>query len=403
MSDFRPKFRPVHPHLATARGQQVLVLQDPLNLAGKAVFIPPALAPMLALCDGSRNLSELRASLMIRAGISLPMGDLERIVAQLDDALLFENERSASALQEAAEAYRSAPFRRPTLVGRGYPAEPDLFRAMMDDFLDGLPRVHRRRPWRGLVSPHIDYERGGSVYAEVWSRAAEVVREAELIVVLGTDHHGDHGQITLTRQSYATPYGVLPTDQGVVDVIADAIGEGRAFGEELHHRDEHSIELAVGWLHHMRDGEPCALVPILTGSFSHFVDGEGSPAEDPTMVMFLQALQDAMAGRAALVVAAGDLAHIGPAFDGPPVDGFGLARLKAEDERLVSTICAGDAEAFFSAIRDEGDRRNVCGLPPIYLLLRLLGAAQGEPAGYERCPADTRSTSFVSICGVLLE
>lgn len=403
MNDFRPKFRPVQPQLATARGQQVLVLQDPLNLAGKVVFIPPALAPMLALCDGSRTLSELRASLMIRAGISVPMGDLERMVAQLDDALLFENERSASALQEAVKAYRSAPFREPTLVGRGCPAEPNLFRAMMDDYLDGLPRSHTRRAWRGLVSPHIDYERGGSVYAEVWSQATEAVREAELVVVLGTDHHGDFGQITLTRQSYATPYGVLPTDEEMVDAIAGVIGEERAFAEELHHRDEHSIELAVGWLHHMRDGEPCSLVPILTGSFSHFVDGEGSPGDDPIMVGFVEALRDAVAERAALIVAAGDLAHVGPAFDGPPVDPFGLARLKAEDERLIDTICAGDGETFFNAIREEGDRRNVCGLPPIYLLLRLLDAARGEPAGYERCPADTRNTSFVSICGVLLE
>jgi AmmeMemoRadiSam system protein B len=403
MNDLRPKFRPVHPQLATARGQRVLVLQDPLNLAGKAVFIPPALAPMLALCDGSRNLSELRASLMIRAGISLSMGDLERIVAQLDDALLFENERSASAVQEATEAYRSAPFRPPTLVGRGYPAEPNLFRAMMDDYLDGLPRERPRRSWRGLVSPHIDYERGGSIYAEVWSQAAAAVREAELVVVLGTDHHGDHGQITLTRQSYATPYGVLPTAQEVVDALAGVIGEGMAFAEELHHRDEHSIELAVAWLHHMRHGEPCALVPILTGSFSHFVDGEASPADDAILAGFVRTLQDNLMGRAALVVAAGDLAHIGPAFDGPPVDPFGLARLKAEDEQLISTICAGEAEAFFGAIRDEGDRRNVCGLPPIYLLLRLLGGARGQPAGYDRCPADIQNTSFVSVCGVLLE
>ncbi len=403
MNDLRPKFRPVHPQLATARGQQVLVLQDPLNLAGKTVFIPPALAPMMALCDGSRNLSELRASLMIRAGISVSIGDLERMVAQLDDALLLENERSAAAVQEATEAYRSAPFRPPTLVGRGYPAEPELFRAMMDDYLHGLPRQHPQGSWRGLISPHIDYERGGPIYAQVWSQAAAVVREAELVVVLGTDHRGDHGRITLTRQSYATPYGVLPTAQEVVDALAGVIGESMAFAEELHHRDEHSIELAVGWLHHMRHGEPCALVPILTGSFSHFVGGEGSPADDAILARSVQALRDNLRGRAALLVAAADLAHIGPAFDGPPVDPFGLAKLKAEDEQLISTICAGGAEAFFNAIREEGDRRNVCGLPPIYLLLRLLEGTRGQPAGYDRCPADVRNTSFVSICGVLLE
>ena len=49
------------------------------------------------------------------------------------------------------------------------------------------------------------------------------------------------------------------------------------------------------------------------------------------------------------------------------------------------------------------DRRNVCGLSPIYLALRLLGQTTGQRAGYERCPADQEGGSWVSVCGVLLE
>lgn len=402
MDDFRPKFRPVSPQFATAHGRQVLVLNDPLKLAAKTVYIAPAFAPILALCDGSRTLGELRASLMIRAGISVSLDDLVQMVRQLDDALLFENERSAAVLREAAAAYRSAPFRRMTLAGRGYPAEPDRFGAMMDEYLDGHPRTGSQRAWRGVVSPHIDYERGAQVYAQVWSEATAAVREAKVVVVLGTDHHGEYGQITLTRQNYATPYGVLPTDQATVDGLARAIGERDAFAEELHHRDEHSIELAIAWLHHVRDGEPCDLVPVLMGSFSHFVHGDRWPADDPTVERFVQALGDALEGRDALVVAAGDLAHVGPAFDGPPVDAYGRARLKVADDELIRTVCAGDAEGFFASIRAEDDIRNICGLPPIYLLLRLLGGSAGKAAGYDVCPADTRGTSYVSICGVLL-
>jgi hypothetical protein len=53
-------------------------------------------------------------------------------------------------------------------------------------------------------------------------------------------------------------------------------------------------------------------------------------------------------------------------------------------------------------LQAEGDRRHVCGLPPIYLTLRLLDEAQGEPAGYALCPADVQGTSVVTIAGVLL-
>ena len=73
---------------------------------------------------------------------------------------------------------------------------------------------------------------------------------ADLAIIFGTDHSGGLGKVTPTRQSYATPYGVLPTANGIVDRLADALGEEEAFAEELHHRKEHSIELASVWLHH---------------------------------------------------------------------------------------------------------------------------------------------------------
>ena len=397
-----PKLRPIHAEPVNVQNRPALMLHDPLRLSGKVLFFPQALAPMLAFCDGTRTLDELRASLMVRAGISLPLSDLERILSQLDEAYLLENERSAGAMREAREAYRSAPFRPATLAGRGYPAEPEALREFLDGYLQGFP-AGTNTAIRGLVSPHIDFERGGPVYAQVWSQAAAAIRQAEVVVILGTDHNGDYGRITLTQQSYATPYGVLPTDAAVVDAVAEAIGEQAAFAEELHHQREHSIELAAVWLHHMRGGQPCALVPVLTGSFSHYVQGEaGDPAGDETFGKALETMDAALQGRQALWVAAGDLAHIGPAFDGRPVDALGKAQLQAQDEGLVGAICAGDAGAFFQAIRAERDQRNVCGLPPIYLMLRALGGAHGEVAGYDRCPADSHDTSFVSICGAVL-
>lgn len=69
----------------------------------------------------------------------------------------------------------------------------------------------------------------------------------------------------------------------------------------------------------------------------------------------------------------------------------------------METICAGDAEAFYRKLEAEHDRRNVCGLAPVYLTLRLLGETFGECAGYDRCPADQNGTSWVSICGVALK
>jgi hypothetical protein len=94
---------------------------------------------------------------------------------------------------------------------------------------------------------------------------------------------------------------------------------------------------------------------------------------------------------------------MGPAFGDPHgLDFVGRARLRSADDRLLESVCAGDATGFFEQLKAEGDRRHVCGLPPIYLTLRLLEQTRGEPTGYALCPADPQGMSFVSIAGVLL-
>jgi len=397
-----PKLRPVDVRPFVQGGRAALLLHDPLQLSEKTVVIPQGLAPVLALCDGTRDNGALRASLGVRFGVRIGSDVLDRLLDAFDEALLLDNERSAQAQEQMLAEYRQAPFRPPSCAGRSYPAEASDLHRILHDYLEAVddpgPGI---AGGRGLVSPHIDYARGGPVYAQVWQRAADMVREAELAVVLGTDHFGADGGLILTRQHYATPFGVLPTARDIVDALADAVGTQAAFADELHHRGEHSIELAAVWLHHVREGRACDLVPILCGSFGRFVQRDGGPEADPAIDAFVDSLRWMLADHRAIVVAAGDLAHVGPAFGGRPQGFVERAQLQAADDELIDHMCAGDAGAFFRAIQRGGDRYNVCGLPPIYLALRVLRPVQGERVAYDRCPADADGTSLVSICGVV--
>lgn len=400
------KIREIQIHPIQHQGQEMLLLRDPLNLSDTSIAIPRPLAPLLALLDGTRDAAEMEAALRVRAGVRLAPGLLHKLLSDLDAAYLLDNERFAGARDAALEAYRQAPFRTLTLDGNSFAPRSDLAGAQLQGYVDGLPPAElagEGRPIRGLICPHIDYQRGGPVYAEVWRAAAQAAREAEMVIILGTDHQGGDGAITPTRQSYATPWGVLPTEADVVEALASAVGEKVAFAAELNHRGEHSIELAAVWLHFVRDGKPVPVVPLLCGSFAAFVAGEADPAEHAPFAAAVEVLREAMAGRRSLVVAAADLAHVGPAFgDRHGLDFVARAQLRSADERLLAAVYEGDAAAFFTEIQDEGDRRNICGLPPIYLTLRLLGEARGRPAGYAQCPADPQGLSFVSIAGVVL-
>ena len=254
-----------------------------------------------------------------------------------------------------------------------------------------------------MVCPHIDYMRGHETYAELWQRAAPSLDDVELAIIFGTDHSGGSGMLTLTRQDYVTPLGALPTDRDIVNGLADVIGPQRAFAEEIHHIKEHSIELASVWFHYFIGGRPCPIVPILCGSFYDFIIGKESPSEDDGISAALEYLKKATAGRKTLVIAAGDLAHVGPAFGDPlPMDTIARAKLTAQDSESLTAICDGDDEAFFQLSRTESDIRRLCGLPPIYLTLRYLEGARGESLGYAQFPADADGGSLVSIAGVLL-
>jgi len=406
--EMQPKLRAIEAHLVQRGSQPAIMLRDPLQLSDQALFMRPQLALLLELCDGTRDESELRAALAVRAGLRLTPTVLEQILAQLDDALLLDNERSTQAYAAALQEFRAAPWRPPGLAGINYPANPDELRDTLQGYIDSAPDTGQQtddRPIRGLVSPHIDYQRGGPVYAQVWDRAAEAVCEAEIAIIFGTDHLGGEDGLTLTRQNYATPWGVLPTAHHIVDAVAQAMGDEAAFRDELHHRIEHSIELAAVWLHYLmgdRGNSLCELVPILCGPFQRFVTEDDQPGQDTTMSAAIKALRAATASSRTIVVAAGDLAHVGPAFgDSYPIDFVGRAKLTAADQQLMTAICTGDAGAFFQEVKEEQDRRRICGLPPIYLTLRYLDGAKGEVSGYTQCPADQRSTSLVSICGIV--
>ena len=396
-----PRLRPIEIRSTEQRGRPVFMLRDPLHLTDTYLLIPRVLGPVLMLCDGTRNTDAICTALADEYGLPLERDVVDQVIGALDEGLLLDNARFAQALDEARMQYRAAPFRPMALADQAYPADPDALRRMLQGYLndvDDTPPPLASGP--GLFSPHIDYARGGPVYAAVWKQAAQLARDAELVVLLATDHASGESNITLTRQHYATPFGVLPTAVDVVDALAKTLGEQVAFADELHHRGEHSIELVAVWLHYMRGERPCALVPILCGSLSRFVQGAGDLENDPMLKAVLDTLRQATRGRRTLVVASGDMSHVGPAFGGQAMYKYGWEQTRIADEELIRHLCAGDSNGFFSAIKRVGDRNNVCGVSPFYLALQLMGEPCGHLAAYDRCPADDKDTSLVSVCGI---
>jgi AmmeMemoRadiSam system protein B len=251
-----------------------------------------------------------------------------------------------------------------------------------------------------MICPHIDYERGWRVYAALMEPCRQAIMDAELLIVLGTDHYDDGNPLTLTKQSYQTPYGILPTDVESVEILTQQLTGIDTLRGELRHQYEHSLELALVWLHHMRVGAACSVLPILCGAHEFlFEDGTGN--ENAWVSEFVETIRAITKHRKTLIVAAADLAHVGAVFGGPKLPPDQRVQMALADEKLLLSVIEGNHQAFIGEIQRVEDRNNVCGITPIYLLLRSLSPARGHVLSYELCPADHAGTSWVSICGVI--
>ena len=400
------KLRPLNLQWAQWEGQRVISLQDPLRLSEGVLMVAGPMAPLLALLDGTRDLDGLRVGFELRTGMTLSPSQIEGFIESLDDALLLDNQRFRDVMEQAIRSYRSAPFRVPALAGAGYPDDPAVLLDTLDAYCqeagqqagsneeDSLGRVV------GVISPHIDFARGWRTYVATWQRARAAVEEADLIILLGTDHAGRPGSFTLTRQTYSTPWGPLPTDTGLVDHLAIILGDEEAFAQEVHHVGEHSIELASVWLHYVAGGKPKRLLPILCGPTDAALSADGRDAAP--IWNALAWLSEVAGQQTTLVVAAGDLSHVGPAFGDPlPLGPHDKSRIHSSDEQWLEAACSGSGDMLMDHVSLQGDSTRICGAAPIQYMLAILPEAQGQVVAYDQCPADEEFGSIVSVAGVL--
>ena len=180
-----------------------------------------------------------------------------------------------------------------------------------------------------------------------------------------------------------------------------AITGSQYLDDEMAHRVEHTIEFQTIFLRYVTPpGRPLAIVPILCGSLHPCVEDRQSPRQTRDVDGFLDALREtiAAAGGRTLVMASADLAHVGPQFGDPrPITPGQLREVSDADREMLTAVEAADAEGFFREVARDGDRRRICGLPPIYAALRVLPGAWGRLLKYGQWPDPSGVVTFASV------
>jgi AmmeMemoRadiSam system protein B len=131
-----------------------------------------------------------------------------------------------------------------------------------------------------------------------------------------------------------------------------------------------------------------------------------TPREVPLVSSFVSALQRVLGedGRRVTLIAAVDLAHVGPRFgDAWSVDAARQATVGAADQELLSLVVSRpDADAYYAHVMRDRDARRICGFTPMYLLTALMQAEArtGEVLRYTQW-VDRDLSSSVTFCSAV--
>lgn len=401
-----PKLNQIEAFPVEHEGQRLICLRDPKSVSDKVMLLSPETVFIISLFDGINSIEDIQNKCEEKFGERIPPEELDHLISQLDDALFLDSEKFRDHNKKIVEDFHASDIRTSSHAGLSYPADVEELNGWFEGFFNEAqqsdPYEKSIKPLRGLISPHIDFTRGGHLYAKAY-RELDETNEADTYIIFGTSHYAQvDNPFILTRKSFETPLGVAETDNGFIDEIENNCNWD-LFEGELAHRTEHSIEFQVAFLQHaLRKKEQFKIVPILCNSFFSLVMEGKSPVEDSRISEFLKSFSQIVEdmGNKVFIIAGVDMAHVGPKFgDKDKVNEETLKTIKERDIKSLEFTEKLDPEGFYRSVEVEKDWRKVCGLSSIYATLSTIQANEGKILGYDQAEEpDTGSVvSFASM------
>jgi AmmeMemoRadiSam system protein B len=397
---------------------RVLVLRDTQGVTDAHAVVPPVLVPVVARFNGEQTCEEIAREASREIGVRLSVEVVVRLAEELERGLFLDGARFREALVRVEREFADASVRPASHAGGAYHSE----RRALERFIEqsclakangaraiansALPvaaasagGASDRDRLVGLVAPHIDPWRGAVGYGHAYAAlAASLPAEADTFVLFGTSHAPMRQPFALCRKGFATPLGTVDADLPSVDALAARADGFDPFADQINHKREHSLEFQVVFLKHVLKDRRARIVPILAGLGAQQTSGK-DPSSCPQVARFVDGVRELVESRPGrvIVVAGADLAHVGPRFGDEHAFGVEERRgLERVDRTSLDHAASVDADGFWRHVAGDLDERRVCGLAPIWSLLRSLSkGVKGRLLHYEQT-VDRNDGSIVS-------
>lgn len=387
----QPHVRPLQPIPVQKDGQQFVALRDPTMLTNQTMVVPPQALQAIQHFRGERSVKEIAEIL------NGPAEQIAALAQGLDKVGLLwgptfeELEKKKKAEIESLGAY-------PVGAAGSLGQDADSCRATLEKWLSETEDPELGSPVRGIVAPHLDYQRGWPNYAAAY-RALDQVPTPDRVIILGTNHFGLGDGLVLSRFGFQTPLGLVRPDSPAITALIDKLGR-EAHIDELDHLGEHSIQLQLPWIQY-RFGDVPIIAALVPDPLQPMIEDDG---ERITMEDFATALRETLdtLGGTSFIVASSDLSHVGPQFGEPrPVDEQRRTDVERHDREMMSKYCAADAEEFLGAMKWCNNPTRWCSVGNMTAALLLTRTEEVELIDYRQA-YDERGLALVSSAAMAL-
>lgn len=388
---------------------RVLVLRDTQGVTDAHAVIPPALASIVVRFHGRLTCEEIALEASAEVGSPLPVTVVVRLAEELERGLFLEGPVFRAARAQVEREFAEARTRPATHAGGAYHGERPALERYIDETC--LAKANGKGgangvagSMRALVAPHIDPWRGALGYGRAYAALGKAIPgEVDTFVLFGTSHAPMREPFALCRKAFDTPLGAVEADEAGIDALAAGATGFDPFADQFNHKREHSLEFQVVFLKHMLKDRPFRIVPVLAGLGAQQASGS-NPDGEPRIAAFMDGVRSLVESRPGrvVVVAGADLAHVGPRFGDPnPYGAEERSALERADRASLEHAIALDAQGFWKHVAADLEQRRVCGLAPIWSLLRTLGkgGGAGKVLHYEQT-VDAEDGSIVSHAAV---
>jgi hypothetical protein len=229
-------------------------------------------------------------------------------------------------------------LRQPAVADHFYPGSPESLTLTVNDLLSAGHSASKQKAL-AVVLPHAGYVYSGALAAKTLSS----VEIPETVILIGPNHRGQGAPVALSTATWDMPMGKVPVDREICDLILNHCPTIQV--DELAHKDEHSLEVQIPFLHMLQ--KKLSIVPLLVSRISY-------PLCEEVADCLAKAISTS--ARHILIVASSDMSHYEPRNNTEKKDRLALQCIEQfNPKNLYHTVI--------------NNRISMCGVIPVVIAL----------------------------------